>query len=142
MPALSNPRHERFARWFMRTGNASRAYELAGFKPARPNAHRLKTNENVQRRIAELRRYAGRQSGVSATSLIQDLDESRRLALELGQAAAAVAAVVAKAKICGLWVKKSEKGEPGAFDREGALDLIEQQHGTEVRRLLEEALAK
>jgi hypothetical protein len=73
-------------------------------------------------------------------SLALELDESRRLALELGQCAAAISATMGKARLLGMLVEKREVGAPGAFTKAEALDDIERKHGREVRDMLARAL--
>ncbi|MGA8954468.1 MAG: hypothetical protein WB503_03635 [Pseudolabrys sp.] len=53
---------------------------------------------------------------MSVASLLGELEEARQLALKLGQASAAVAATMGKAKIRGLIIDRREVGEAGAFD--------------------------
>lgn len=54
MAALPNARHERYAQGLAEGLSADAAYEVAGFKANRGNAARLKANENIERRVAEL----------------------------------------------------------------------------------------
>jgi phage terminase small subunit len=53
---LKNARHERFAQELAKGETADAAYALAGFKPNRHNASRLKTNETLGARVDELKR--------------------------------------------------------------------------------------
>ncbi|SCB30388.1 terminase small subunit [Rhizobium lusitanum] len=55
MPVLKNARHEKFAQGLAGGKTADEAYELAGFKPNRGNASRLKSNENILKRIEEIK---------------------------------------------------------------------------------------
>lgn len=52
---LCNAQHERFARAIVAGRNATQAFADAGFARHRQNASRLMTNNDVQRRIAELK---------------------------------------------------------------------------------------
>jgi hypothetical protein len=145
MPALTNQRRELFAQFVARGIPPYRAYPLAGYKFDEGAPYRLSGNVRVKARLAELRRPITRKTRVDATSLINELDDARAQAQATGNAAAMVAAVVAKAKICGLWVKKSEikgKRDNVTLDRDETLRAIEAKHGTEVRQLLEQALDK
>lgn len=56
MPVLSNPKHEAFVQGLLKGLTADAAYEAAGYKPNRFNASRLKTSENVKRRLEELQK--------------------------------------------------------------------------------------
>lgn len=54
MPALSNPRHERFAQELAKGKSADDAYESAGYSPNRGNAATLKKKESISIRVNEL----------------------------------------------------------------------------------------
>jgi len=55
VPALENPKHEIYCQHLARGQSASRAYEAAGFKPGRQNAHRLGLHDDIRQRVAELK---------------------------------------------------------------------------------------
>ncbi|MEJ5018892.1 hypothetical protein WH297_03955 [Ochrobactrum vermis] len=55
MPVLKNAKHEIFAKGLAEGLTADEAYQRAGFKPNRGNAIRLKANENILKRIDEIR---------------------------------------------------------------------------------------
>ncbi|ASW06293.1 terminase small subunit [Rhizobium sp. 11515TR] len=55
MPVLKNARHERFAQAFAKGLSQEDAYAEAGFKPHRQNASRLMTNDDIRRRVAEIK---------------------------------------------------------------------------------------
>lgn len=52
---LKNARHEKFAQALASGETADAAYQIAGFKPNRGNAVRLKANENIEARVTELK---------------------------------------------------------------------------------------
>jgi phage terminase small subunit len=54
MPILQNQRHEAFAQARAQGKSADEAYQQAGFRAHRGNAHRLSTNESIRRRVAEI----------------------------------------------------------------------------------------
>lgn len=54
MPVLANPKHEMFAQARAQGKSADEAYQCAGFKAHRGNAHRLSTNESIKRRVQEI----------------------------------------------------------------------------------------
>lgn len=54
MPVLPNQRHEAFAQARAQGKTADEAYQLAGFRAHRGNAHRLSTNESIKRRVVEI----------------------------------------------------------------------------------------
>lgn len=54
MPVLPDPKHEAYAQALARGLSGDKAYIEAGYKPNRGNASRLKSNENIKARVAEL----------------------------------------------------------------------------------------
>lgn len=54
MPALLDTRRERFAQALVRGEPPSAAYESAGYKPDRGNAHRAQRLDDVRQRVEEL----------------------------------------------------------------------------------------
>lgn len=68
---LTNPRHEAFAQSLAKGLTADAAYAEAGYRPNRGNAVRLKANESVQRRVAEL---------VAAGAKVAEVDIAKVLA--------------------------------------------------------------
>lgn len=108
MPVLSNQRHERFAQELAKGKTATEAYALAGYKPDDGNAARLTGNDRVQERLAELQGKAAERALVTIETITAELDEDRELARKLGMPAAAVTAVMGKAKLHGLLVDRSE----------------------------------
>lgn len=54
MPALTNPRQERFAQEIAKGTGTGEAYEAAGFRPNPGNARRLRGDEAVAKRIEAL----------------------------------------------------------------------------------------
>jgi hypothetical protein len=116
MPPLPNSRREKFAQELASGHSAAEAYELAGYKPNYGNCIRLKGNESITARVLELQRRGAAHAEVTIASLVRELDEARVEALRLGQASAAVAATMGKAKITGQIIERSEIGQPGEFD--------------------------
>ena len=116
MPALRNPRREKFAHELAAGHSAAEAYERAGYKPNYGNCIRLKGNERVAARVAEIQYAGAAQAEVSIASVLAELETARLLALKHGQASAAVAATMGKAKILGLIIDRREVGDAGAFD--------------------------
>ena len=54
MPALTNPKHERFAQELAKGKPADESYALAGFSPNRGNAATLKHKQSILDRLAEI----------------------------------------------------------------------------------------
>lgn len=118
MPALSNPRHERFAQELAKGKSQSEAYQAAGYEPSEPNASRLTRNDKVQARVAELQERSALRVEVTQASLIEEAEQVRAKALEAGQFSAAVAAIREKGVLAGIRVEKREsthKADPKAM---------------------------
>jgi phage terminase small subunit len=108
MPALENARHEKFAQEIFKGKSADEAYQIAGYKPSRKNASRLKANEDIRRRVSEFQSASSMRVEITIASLLQEAGEIQQAAKEAGQHSAAVAALTAKAKLAGFWVDKNE----------------------------------
>lgn len=108
MPALENPKHERFAQALAKGQSATEAYVTAGYQESRSAASRLSTNVNVIARVAELQDRGAQRAEVTLESLIKEAGEIQTAAQADKQYSAATAALTAKAKLAGLWVDRSE----------------------------------
>ncbi len=73
MPLLKNAKHERFAQAIARGETADAAYVLAGYQESRKNASRLRTNEDIERRVAEVLAAAAERSGVTVERIVREL---------------------------------------------------------------------
>ncbi|WP_051357298.1 terminase small subunit [Azorhizobium doebereinerae] len=109
MAALSNPRWERFAQELAKGSSLDDAYRLAGYSPARQNAHRLMTNDDVRKRVAEIQERGAVRSEVTVASLIAEAEEVRQRALDAGQFAPAIAAIKEKGILSGMRIEKQER---------------------------------
>lgn len=108
MPILSNARHERFAQALAKGKTADEAYQEAGYAENRGNAARLKANESVSARVAELQERAAAKTEITVARLTEMYLADRDLARSNAQAAAAVSAVTALGKLHGLIVDQSK----------------------------------
>ena len=151
MPALTNPRHERFARYYMRTGNAAASYLKAGYEPTTRNALdvnacRLLRHSKVRGRIRELQRQMATRNRITVDSLLDDLQADRALARELGQTAAAIQATQLSAKLVGLLVDRKESGAPGDFaalqTADDVMAVLRAELGDNAAKLLGAALSE
>lgn len=71
MPVLRNSKHEAFAQALAKGSTADEAYAAAGFKPNRGNATRLKLNDSIRARVAEIKsRVAEKAEWTAADRLI------------------------------------------------------------------------
>lgn len=102
------PKQEKFCQLYVETGNASDAYresyDSSNMKPESVNrkAKELLDNVKITARIGQLRERIVKKHNVTVDSLIEELEEARKLAFETAQVSAAVSATMGKAKLCGL----------------------------------------
>jgi hypothetical protein len=171
MPILKNSRHELFAQEIAKGKSASEAYQNVGYRPSRKNASRLKANEDINARVAELQAASAASAVITIESICAELDQANAVAREKGQAAAMVSASALRAKLAGLLRDRVEVGNPGDFDdcetveavvdrilagpgspieqfrpvderdRKGLLDLIERHH-IELKEFIEAIKAR
>lgn len=73
MPALSNPRHERFAQEIAQGASATVAYVKAGYSHNEGNAGRLNRNEHVRARVQEILREGAERAGVTVQRVVEEL---------------------------------------------------------------------
>jgi hypothetical protein len=102
------PKQEAFALAYVETGNASEAYRRSyNVKSSTPqavwvSACRVLADAKVSLRVAQLQERAVKRHDVTIDSLTQELNEDRALAYRCGMPAAAISAVMGKAKLHGL----------------------------------------
>ena len=108
MPALSNPRHERFAQELAKGKTADEAYATAGFKPNRGNATTLKATQSISNRVAEIRAPAARRAEITLARLLTMAEDVYDKAMANQQTAAAIAAVKELGVLSGERVEKRE----------------------------------
>lgn len=106
--ALSNPRWEAFAHGLYKGETADEAYRNAGYTPNRGNATRLKANEAIRNRLAQLQEQGARMANVTVQTITEELNEAITMARRQDNAPAFTQAVMAKAKIHGLDINRSE----------------------------------
>ena len=126
MPVLANPKHETFAQGLARGSSAAAAYVEAGYKENRQNAATLARKQHILTRVSELQEeqlaihqqatvQAAANAQVTIESLIAEAEAARAKAMEeKGGAAAAVSALIAKAKLAGMWREKIDQHNTGA----------------------------
>lgn len=112
MPVLKNPKHEAFAQARAKGATADAAYVEAGYSENRANAARLNSNDDIQIRVAELlQRVAEKVTTAQAETVEKitgELNEALAMAKGQERPDRMVMAAVAKAKLNGLIVDKSE----------------------------------
>lgn len=111
MPALSNPKHERFAQALAKGETADAAYVLAGYEENRGNATRLKANESIEARVAEILERAATRAEITVASisdrLLKIADKCEKSS-ESAKLSVARATLMDVAKLNGLIVDKRE----------------------------------
>lgn len=108
MPALGNPKHERFAQELAKGKTATEAYVLAGYKPNDGNAATLKGNQRISGRVAEIIDRASVRVEITLARLMEMAATVYNAALEQGQNAAAIAAVKELGVLTGHRVERRE----------------------------------
>ena len=109
MNPLRNSKHERFAQELAEGNSISEAYKVAGYKPNRSHASRLVAKGNIKGRVAELQDAAAAETQITIESLIKEAADIQKRATKAGQHSAAIAALIAKAKLAGRWVDRAEQ---------------------------------
>jgi hypothetical protein len=142
MPALPNSRHEAFAQALARGSSATAAYVEAGYKPNRHNAAALARKQHLLTRVSELQEellaihqqataQAAANAQVTIESLITEAEAARTKAMEeKGGAAAAVSALIAKAKLVGMWREKIDQHSTGSIQYE-RIERVIVEHGSD-----------
>ena len=109
---LQDVRREKFAQLLFKGGLSKvKAYEAAGYAPTASSATRLAKEQVILRRIRGLTELTAKESRNTVADIVRQLDEDRLLAHKTKSASAAVAASMAKAKLLGLIIDKSEREE-------------------------------
>jgi phage terminase small subunit len=98
-------KQEAFCNAYIETGNASEAYRRVYGNKAKPetvapNASRLLANSKVSARIKELQAPAAKKAQMTLESHLQRLDELSKAAEAANQLSAAIAAEIARGKLC------------------------------------------
>ena len=81
MPALTNQRWERYAQALVSGKSTEEAYRIAGYAPNRGNATRLKANEAIKKRVAELQGKAEDRAVVDRAWVLERLMRNVRIAM-------------------------------------------------------------
>lgn len=108
---LKNARHERFAQELAKGVSASESYVLAGYQQNDGNSVRLKGNEKVAARIAELKAAAAARTVVTVASITERLlkiAEKGESSNDAPLLAVARASLMDTAKLNGLIVEKHD----------------------------------
>lgn len=111
MPALENPKHERFAQELAKGKTQAEAYKEAGYIGDETAACRLSRNVKVTGRVAEIQERAAVRAEITVASITERLMRLADKGESLNEAAGfsvARAAAMDAAKLNGLVVDKSD----------------------------------
>lgn len=114
MPALENPKHERFAQELAKGKTQAEAYQNAGYTPSEPNASRLTSNDKVAARVAEIQERAAVRAEITVASITERLLAialKGEVSAEAPMLSVARASLMDAAKLNGLVVDKTIKAE-------------------------------
>ena len=111
------PKQELFAQVYLETSNASEAYKRAYNTQANANtvnrkASQLLKHPEVSTYIIEQRAAQRKKHKLTIDDILQELEQSRLLALENIQCSAAISATMGKAKLLGLDKKAGVNENP------------------------------
>jgi phage terminase small subunit len=103
------PKQEKFCQLFVETGNAAESYRQSYNVTSKPNVVYVKASEllnsgSISVRVSEIRAELAASKKITLETLLGELEEARKIALESEspQTSAAVSATMGKAKLLGL----------------------------------------
>jgi phage terminase small subunit len=126
VPILKNERHELFAQQLAQGKSATEAYEIAGFKPSRKNASRLRAKEDIAGRVGEIQSVAAQSAEITLAGVLRELDQAIEIARTKGQANAMVSAASLRSRLGGLLVDKQEVRLTDARDEQSIEGLADE----------------
>ena len=125
MPALRNPRREKFAQNIVAGMKAEDAYAAAGYKAHRQNAHRMMTNDDIRARIEELRAPVVETIQWDCRVRLEMLRDIALAARKGNDHRAAIAAIAESNRMDGTY-KLNPKEEAEASQANALSELLEQ----------------
>lgn len=131
MPALDNPKRERFCQQYVVDLNATQAYIRAGYAAtgAEGNAARLIANDMVSARIAELQAVVSQRLDITQDKVLRDIEATRKAATGDKQHATALKASELQGKHIGMW--------PSGSDGAGVVESLLEWAAAAAKRRLE-----
>jgi len=119
--ALKNPRHEKFAREYVKTGIGAEAYRRVyprahPISTARVCASQLLTRPNIAKRTGELRRAMAKRADITEDKILTDYQEALALAKKQEKPDSMVNAATAQAKLVGLLKDRIETKNVDDFE--------------------------
>ena len=147
MPVLKRPKHEQFARNYVKHSNASLAYREAYgvnyFKVKSSAWNLLNYHPKVKARVEELRQQMAKRADITEDKILTDYQTALNLAVSKDDPNAIVNAATAQAKLVGLLRERVETGEVGDFDQmeniSEVLEAVAAQSGPEAATALAKA---
>lgn len=129
MPTLKNPRHEQFAREYVKTGCGAEAYRrvyprVKPLETAKRNAYRLRTYAHVDQRIQELRQAMAKRADITEDKILTDYQEALALAKEQQKPDSMVNAATAQAKLVGMLKDRIETKNVNDFENMDSISEI------------------
>ena len=129
MPILKNPRHEKFAREYVKTGIGAEAYRRVyprahPISTARVCASQLLTKPNIASRTVELRQAIAKRADITEDRILTDYQDALALAKKQEKPDSIVNAATAQAKLVGLLRDRIETKTVNDFENMESIDDI------------------
>lgn len=136
MPILEDGRWEKYAQ-LLAAGEMSDvdAHEAAGFKRNRGNANRLKANEDIRKRVEELKEAAAKKAVITREHILRRIERLADKAEEAGQFTPSLNALVKLGEeALGMFVSRTKNehtfsGDPADLDRDKLLAIAKKANG-------------
>jgi Terminase small subunit len=137
MGFLKNPRHEKFAREYVKTGIGAEAYRRVyprahPISTARVCASQLLTKPNIVSRTVELRQAMAKRADITEDKILTDYQEALILAKKQQKPDSMVNAATAQAKLVGLLKNRIETKSVNEFENLESVDDILQKVADEA----------
>lgn len=142
------PRHERFLREFIKTGNQTEAWmrvhpHMKGRRVAEAAASRAMSYPYMRARYEQLMERHMKKADISIEKILTDYQDALDMAKEQGKAGEIVSAATAQAKLVGLLRDRVEAGQVGDFDNiadiSTILEMVAKESGQETANALARA---
>jgi Terminase small subunit len=147
MGILKNPRHEKFAREYVKTGIGAEAYRRVyprahPTSTARVCASQLLTKPNIASRTVELRHAMAKRADITEDKILTDYEEALQLAKAQAKPDSIINAATAQAKLVGLLKDRTETKNVNEFENMESIDDILQKVADEAGPEAAAALSK
>src|SRR5262245_34876853 len=147
MGILKNPRHEKFAREYVKTGIGAEAYRRVyprahPISTARVCASQLLTKPNIARRTVELRQAMAKRGDITEDKILTDYQEALQLAKVQEKPNSIIKAATAQTTLVGLLKDRIETKNVNNFEDMESIEAILQKIADEVGPEATAALGK